>query len=151
MKRSLPLIAAFVAVMSLTACGGGGGGSNSTPQPSVESPAALSKIEIAVGTGAEAIAGKNVKVHYTGWLYSSTAAGNKGTQFETSVGGTPFPFRLGANAVISGFDQGVTGMRVGGKRTVVIPASLAYGAAGSPPKIPGNSGLVFELELLEAL
>ena len=149
MKRSLPLIAAFVAVMSLTACGGGG--SNSAPQSSAESPAALSKIEILVGTGAEAIAGKSVKVNYTGWLYSSTAPGNMGTQFETSVGATPFPFKLGTNAVISGFEQGVTGMRVGGKRTVIIPASLAYGAAGSPPKIPGNSGLVFDLELLEAL
>lgn len=148
MKRSLPLIAAFVAVMSLTACGGG---SNDAPRAAAESPAALSKIEISVGTGAEAVAGKAVKVHYTGWLYSATATGNKGTQFESSVGATPFAFTLGANAVIPGFEQGVIGMRVGGKRTVIIPASLGYGANGSPPKIPGNSGLVFELELLEAL
>lgn len=148
MKRSLPLIAAFVAVISLTACGGG---SNETPRPAAESPAALSKIEISVGTGAEAVAGKAVKVHYTGWLYSTGAAGNKGTQFDTSVGATPLSFTVEAGRVIAGFEQGVTGMRVGGKRTVIIPASLAYGANGSPPKIPGNAGLVFDLELLEAL
>jgi FKBP-type peptidyl-prolyl cis-trans isomerase FkpA len=148
MKRSLPLIAAFVAILGLTACGGG---SSKTDMPAAESPAALSKIEITVGTGAEAVAPKSVKVHYTGWLYSATATGNKGTQFESSVGGTPFPFKLGANAVIPGFEQGVTGMKVGGKRTVIIPSNLGYGPNGSPPKIPGNSGLVFELELMEAL
>jgi FKBP-type peptidyl-prolyl cis-trans isomerase FkpA len=148
MKRSLPLIAAFVAILSLTACGGG---SSQADAPSGETPAALSKVDISIGTGAEAVAPKSVKVHYTGWLYSSTATGNKGTQFETSVGGTPYPFKLGVNASIPGFEQGVIGMKVGGKRTVIIPANLAYGANGNPPKIPRNSGLVFEVELMEAL
>ncbi len=97
------------------------------------------------------MAPKSVKVHYTGWLYSSTATANKGTQFETSVGGTPYPFKLGVNASIPGFEQGVIGMKVGGKRTIIIPANLAYGANGNPPKIPRNSGLVFEVELMEAL
>ncbi len=148
MKRSLPLIAAFVAILSLAACGG----SSQNDAPSGETPAALSKVDISIGTGAEAVAPKTVKVHYTGWLYSSTATGNKGTQFETSVGtNQPFSLKLGVNGSIAGFEQGVLGMKVGGKRTVIIPASLAYGANGNPPKIPRNSGLVFELELMEAL
>jgi FKBP-type peptidyl-prolyl cis-trans isomerase FkpA len=147
MNFKFPLIAAFVAVLSLSACGGGGGG-GSTAAPS---PATLTKTDSSIGTGAEAVAGKTVKVHYTGWLYSDTAAGNKGNQFDTSIGKTPFEFKLGTNAVIPGFEQGVTGMKVGGKRVVMIPGALGYGAAGSPPSIPPNAGLVFEIELISAL
>ncbi len=153
MKRSLPLIAAFAAILSLTACGGGGGGSGS-PQPApapAPAPAPVVKTEITTGTGAEATSGKLVKVHYTGWLYSATAAGNKGTMFDSSAGRDPFQFRLGTNAVIPGFEQGVAGMKVGGKRTVIIPAALGYGAAGSPPSIPPNADLVFDVELVEAI
>ena len=100
-----------------------------------------------VGTGAEATAGKVVTVNYTGWLYSTSATGNKGTQFDTSVGKTPLQFTVGSNGVIGGFDQGTLGMKVGGKRTVVIPASLGYGASGQG-SIPPNAGLVFDIELL---
>lgn len=147
MKLKLPLIAAFVALTSLAACGGGGSSSN-TPAVAVESPATLTKIDTVTGGGAEAVTGKAVKVHYTGYLYSSTATGFKGQQFQTSVGGNPFPFTLGTNAVVTGFEQGVLGMKVGGKRTVVIPSALGYG--GNPPAgIPANSGLVFDLELVE--
>jgi FKBP-type peptidyl-prolyl cis-trans isomerase FkpA len=141
MNFKFPLIAAFVAMLSLTACGGG----SSAPAVPVSSPAQLSKIDSAVGTGAEAVAGKTVTVKYTGWLYSTTAANNKGAQFESHSG---YPFKLGAQAVIAGFDQGVTGMKVGGKRTVLIPANLGYGAQGSG-SIPPNSGLVFDVELLK--
>ena len=109
---------------------------------------ALSKTDAVVGTGAEAVAGKTVTVHYTGWTYSPSVAGNKGAQFETSVGGAPFPFTLGAGQVIPGWDQGVTGMKVGGKRTLMIPSALAYGAQGSGSKIPPYSALVFDIELL---
>jgi FKBP-type peptidyl-prolyl cis-trans isomerase FkpA len=143
MKFKFPLIAAFVAMLSLTACGGGGGSS----APSVESPAQLSKIDSVVGTGAEAIAGKTVSVKYTGWLYSTTATANKGAQFDAGT----FSFKLAQTpqlAVIAGFDQGVTGMKVGGKRTILIPSSLGYGASGSG-SIPPNSGLVFDVELLQ--
>ena len=141
MKFKFPLIAAFVAVLSLTACGGGDGGSS---KPAVESPAQLTKTDTVVGTGAEAVAGKTATVTYTGWLYSTTATGNKGTKFDSGS----FPFKLGTTplAVIAGFDQGVTGMKVGGKRTILIPFSLGYGAAGYG-SVPGNSGLVFDVEL----
>jgi FKBP-type peptidyl-prolyl cis-trans isomerase FkpA len=145
MNFKLPLAAAFVAILSLAACGGGGGGS-STPTVPVESPAAFSIIETALGTGAVAASGSTVTVRYTGYLYSSTAAGNKGKQFDS---GTLTDLKLGpGSGVITGFDKGVTGMKVGGKRTVLIPASEGYGAAGYLT-IPGNSGLVFDLELLK--
>jgi FKBP-type peptidyl-prolyl cis-trans isomerase FkpA len=137
---SFPLAAAFAAVLSLSACGGGGG--DSGPKVEVANPAALTKTDTVVGTGAEAVNGKNVTVTYTGWLYSTTATGNKGTQFDTGS----FTFLLGAGKVIAGFDQGVVGMKVGGKRTLLIPSNLGYGASGSGP-IPPNAGLVFEITL----
>ncbi|WP_288378324.1 FKBP-type peptidyl-prolyl cis-trans isomerase [uncultured Massilia sp.] len=142
MKLKFPLIAAFVAVMSLTACGGGGDDSPGG-NTSVSSPAALVKTDNTVGTGAEAVSGKTVNLNYTLWLYDAAKADHKGKQIEAG----PFTFRLGANAVIPGFEQGVTGMKVGGKRTVEVPSSLGYGVAGSAPNIPGNSGLVFEIVL----
>jgi len=140
MKFKFPLVAVFVAMLSLTACGGG---STNNTTVAVASPAQLNKIDTLVGTGAEATSGKTATVTYTGYLYSDTAANHKGVQFESSS----FSFTLGASGVISGFDQGVLGMKVGGKRTIEIPASLAYGTTGSPPAIPPNSGLVFDLEL----
>lgn len=143
MKLKFPLIAAFVAVLSLTACGGGGGDDSPGGNTSVSSPATLTKTDNTVGTGAEAVSGKTVNVTYTLWLYDAGKSDHKGNQMETG----PFSFKLGTNAVIPGFEQGVTGMKVGGKRTVEVPSSLGYGVAGSPPKIPGNSGLVFEIVL----
>ena len=100
-----------------------------------------------MGTGAQADTTKTVSVHYTGYLYDVRVANTKGAQFDTSVGKTPLSFKLGANQVIPGFDQGVTGMKVGGKRTVTIPAALGYGAAGNGP-IPGGAALVFDIELV---
>lgn len=98
--------------------------------------------DLVVGDGAEAVAGKMVSVHYTGWL-------TDGTKFDSSVDrGQPFQFALGAGQVIPGWDQGVAGMKVGGKRKLTIPSDLAYGDAGSPPVIPGGATLVFEVELL---
>lgn len=108
---------------------------------------ALKAVDTTVGTGAQADTTKTVAVHYTGYLYDVRVASTKGTQFDTSVGKTPFTFKLGAGTVIPGFDQGVTGMKVGGKRTVTIPAALGYGATGSGP-IPGGAALVFDLELV---
>ena len=145
MKLKLPLIAAFVALTSLAACGGGS--DSNTPSVPAESPAALVKTDTTLGAGAEAVAGKAVTVHYTGWLYSSTAAGFKGAQFDSSAGKPPLGFTIGANAVVQGFEQGVVGMKVGGKRTVLIPSALAYGASGNG-NIPPNAGLVFDIELV---
>ena len=144
MKLKLPLIAAFVGVLALTACGG----SDDAPQPVVSpGPTALVKTDVAIGTGAEATAGKVATVNYTGYLYSSTATGNKGAQFDTSVGKTPLKFTVGSPDLIAGFDQGTLGMKVGGKRTVLIPAALGYGARAQAG-IPANSGLVFDIELV---
>jgi peptidylprolyl isomerase/FKBP-type peptidyl-prolyl cis-trans isomerase FkpA len=95
-----------------------------------------------VGTGAEAVTGKSVTVHYTGWL-------TDGTKFDSSKDhGQPFTFQLGAGQVIKGWDQGVVGMKVGGVRKLTIPASLAYGDRGAGGVIPPGATLVFEVELL---
>ncbi|MCO4771434.1 MAG: FKBP-type peptidyl-prolyl cis-trans isomerase [Deltaproteobacteria bacterium] len=97
---------------------------------------------LAEGDGVEAIPGRDVTVHYTGWL-------TNGTKFDSSHDRVqPFTFRLGAGQVIKGWEQGVEGMRVGGKRKLTIPPNLGYGRFGSPPVIPGNATLVFEVELL---
>ena len=100
-----------------------------------------------VGTGTTAVAGKKVSVHYTGWLDN---AGEKGKKFDSSVDrGQPFTFLLGAGQVIPGWDEGVAGMNVGGKRTLYIPAKLGYGSRGAGGAIPPNSDLIFEVELLK--
>lgn len=106
-------------------------------------PSGLFVLDVAPGTGPEATAGKTVKVHYTGW----TADGH---QFETSRSGDPIEFPLGQSAVIAGWDEGIAGMKVGGKRRLVIPSAMAYGTAGSGPDIPPNSVLIFDVELVSA-
>jgi len=98
--------------------------------------------DIKVGTGGEAHKGQKVKVHYTGWLTS-------GKKFDSSVGGAPFSFRIGAGDVIKGWDEGVAGMKVGGKRNLVIPPELGYGSRGAGGVIPPNAVLHFEVELLK--
>ena len=107
-------------------------------------------IDQKVGTGAEAKAGMDVLVHYTGWLYDENAKDKHGAKFDSSRDhGAPFNFTLGAGSVIDGWDQGVAGMRVGGKRTLLIPAALGYGARGAGDDIPPNASLVFDVELLD--
>ena len=99
--------------------------------------------DIKVGTGAVAQSGQHVKVDYTGWL-------TNGKKFDSSVGtGKPFEFKLGASQVIKGWDEGVAGMKVGGKRQLRIPPDLAYGAAGYPGVIPANSTLIFDVSLVD--
>ena len=113
-------------------------------------PKELQKIDVKQGTGADAVAGKVVVVHYTGWLYDPAKPGNKGNKFDSSRdAGKPFDFPLGGGRVIKGWDQGVAGMKVGGQRTLVIPPDLGYGARGFPGAIPPNSVLIFDVELLE--
>ena len=99
--------------------------------------------ELQVGTGAEAKAGQSVSVHYTGTL-------TNGSKFDSSRDrNEPFDFQLGAGMVIKGWDQGVAGMKVGGRRKLTIPPELGYGAGGYPPVIPPNSTLIFDIELIE--
>jgi FKBP-type peptidyl-prolyl cis-trans isomerase FkpA len=107
----------------------------------------LKYVDIKIGTGAEAVKGMKVTVHYTGWLYSN---GKRGAKFDSSVDRKqPFSFTLGAGDVIKGWDEGVAGMKVGGKRELFIPPNLGYGAAGAGGVIPPNATLDFEVELLK--
>jgi FKBP-type peptidyl-prolyl cis-trans isomerase FkpA len=113
------------------------------PPPPDPGPAELQIIDDVIGKGKEAHAGDTVRVHYTGTLMN-------GQEFDSSRNrGTPFDFKLGTGAVIKGWDQGVAGMKVGGKRRLVIPQALGYGDNGSPPTIPPKAGLKFDVELLE--
>ena len=106
----------------------------------------LKYTDTTVGTGAEATKGKKVSVHYTGWLYNNDA---KGAKFDSSLDrGQPFSFALGAGQVIRGWDEGVAGMKIGGKRTLIIPPDLGYGARGAGGVIPPNATLMFDVELL---
>jgi FKBP-type peptidyl-prolyl cis-trans isomerase FkpA len=105
-------------------------------------PDTLEKVDEVVGTGPEAKTGDKVKVHYTGTLMN-------GKQFDSSVGKDPFEFTIGQGSVIKGWDEGVPGMRVGGKRKLTIPWRMAYGENGSGDKIPPRAALKFDIELLE--
>jgi FKBP-type peptidyl-prolyl cis-trans isomerase FkpA len=116
---------------------------------SVVFAADLVKTDTVVGKGNEAVAGKTVYVNYTGWLHDPKAPQQRGKQFDTSIGRGPFYFPLGGGRVIKGWDEGVAGMKVGGKRTLVIPPELGYGARGAGGVIPPNATLVFDVELLD--
>ncbi len=110
----------------------------------------LKKIDVKQGTGAEALTGKAVVVHYTGWLHDPSAPEAKGAKFDSSRDrGLPFGFMLGAGRVIKGWDEGVVGMKVGGQRTLVIPPALGYGERGAGGVIPPNATLIFDVELIE--
>jgi len=140
LSLALLLSAAFVS----TAC-------SEPPAPAAEkgNVVELIKTDVKAGQGAEATAGRNVSVHYTGWLYDEAATDHKGAKFDSSRDrGTPFEFALGAGQVIKGWDQGVQGMKVGGSRTLTIPPEMGYGARGAGGVIPPNATLVFDVELL---
>jgi FKBP-type peptidyl-prolyl cis-trans isomerase FkpA len=110
----------------------------------------LIKTDEAAGTGNEAVSGRRVTVHYTGWLYDDGKPDHKGRKFDSSRDrGEPFEFRLGAGEVIRGWDEGVAGMKVGGRRTLTIPPDYGYGARGAGSVIPPNATLVFDVELLD--
>jgi len=137
-----------VLVSALTVAGCGGDDDTSTPTGPSTPRGEYSQVDLVVGTGTEATVGRNVTAYYTLWFYNPNGTDGKGQQIQSNVGGTPFPFLLGGNGVISGWNRGVPGMRVGGRRRLVLPPELAYGAAGNPPTIGPNATLVFEIELL---
>jgi FKBP-type peptidyl-prolyl cis-trans isomerase len=117
------------------------------PAGSIKLPNGTIMKDVKVGTGKEAMPGMAVKVHYTGWLYQD---GAKGTKFDSSVDrGDPFVFPLGLGQVIVGWDEGVAGMKVGGKRQLIVPPEAGYGERGAGGVIPPNATLLFEVELLD--
>lgn len=148
MKSVFQLIATLACAVALTACGAAA----NTEKPVVLDPNTQVKELVitnpVVGTGTEAAAGDTLDVLYTGWLYDASKPGNKGKQFDANQAGASFPFPLGIGQVILGWDRGLVGMQVGGTRTLAIPYDLGYGKAGSPPKIPGYAGLLFEVKLI---
>ena len=137
MLRYLIITSCLVAL----ACG------SDSPAAPTPTPPAFSSVDLVVGTGTEATVGRTLTVHYTLWLYDPAAAELKGQFIESSAGSSPFTFTLGTGSVIAGWHQGFPGMRVGGRRRLVIPPSLAYGSQPNG-RIPGNSTLVFDVELL---
>jgi FKBP-type peptidyl-prolyl cis-trans isomerase FkpA len=139
--RVIACVLVLAALPLLAGCG-----SSMSPQPATSS-APFSQTDLVVGTGAEATTGKNLTVNYTGWLYDASKTDGKGQQFDSNAGRGPFPFTLGGN-VIEGWNRGVVGMKVGGKRRLIIPPELGYGVNGAAPSIPGNATLVFDVELL---
>src|SRR5205814_6838233 len=142
----LGVAAAALALVSLTVPSFIASAADGAPGKMSELPSGLKYTDTTVGTGTEATKGKKVSVHYTGWLYNN---GAKGTKFDSSVDrGQPFQFTLGAHQVIAGWDEGVAGMKVGGKRTLIIPPELGYGARGAGGVIPPNATLMFDVELL---
>ena len=116
-------------------------------EKAVTTKSGLKYIDIKVGTGAEAVKGATCDVDYTGWLYVNGK--REGAPFDSSVGKKPYPLKLGNGDVIKGWDEGVAGMKVGGKRELIIPPSLGYGARGYPGAIPPNATLDFEVELVK--
>ncbi|HEX4924770.1 MAG TPA: FKBP-type peptidyl-prolyl cis-trans isomerase [Bdellovibrionales bacterium] len=144
--RLAPALGLILIVGCTKSCGGGGGSTQPVAFPacaaSTESATELKLNDIQTGTGAEAEAGKKVKVHYTGTFMDCN-------KFDSSVDrGQPFEFQLGSGQVIPGWDEGVKGMKVGGKRVLIIPPEKAYGPGGIPGAIPPNATLRFEVELL---
>jgi FKBP-type peptidyl-prolyl cis-trans isomerase FkpA len=148
-RRSL-VVALCLILPAAARCGVSG------PQPNPEDDrkcqtdkVRLEVAEVAPGTGAEARPGRRIAVHYTGWLFHPDKPAHHGRQFDSSRDrGEPIEFTLGAAEVIPGWDQGISGMKVGEKRTLVIPPNLAYRSTGSPPLIPPNATLVFDVELM---
>ena len=155
MRRTLvvALIAAAAASLAQAAGQQSASASAEVQAPVAEAPPApvlppLGITDSKVGKGRDAAAGDTVDVNYTGWLFDPKTRNHHGKQFDSSAGRGPLTFPLGAGRVIKGWDQGVAGMKVGGKRTLVIPSELAYGPRGAGGVIPPNATLIFDVELV---
>lgn len=140
MVSRVPRIVAVAALCLASAC------SDTPTTPSAYAP--YSQVDYRLGTGTEAVAGTTVTLNYTGWLYDPSRPDGKGVQFDTSVGLDPLIFTVGTGQVIPGFDQGVTGMKIGGARRVTVPPSLGYGGVRNN-SIPPYSTLVFDIDLVD--
>jgi FKBP-type peptidyl-prolyl cis-trans isomerase FkpA len=148
--------ACLVALLSATAYLGPGNPAFAQPPGSPPTPSKLDakgkelqKLDVKVGSGAEAVKGKAVVVHYTGWLYDPGTS-QKGAKFDSSRDrNVPFGFVLGEGRVIRGWEEGVQGMKVGGQRTLIIPPDMAYGERGAGGVIPPDATLIFDVELIE--
>lgn len=141
MKFRFPLIAAFAALLALAGCGGNtDDGKSAVAQ--YNDPKTLETVELVVGTGDEAVTGKKLTVEYSLWLYDNRLSENKGAFLEAG----PFSYTMGSKQVITGFEEGMVGMKVGGKRRIFIPSSKAYGKDGSSA-VPPNWGLTYEITL----
>jgi len=138
---SLRAVAALLIVSSLFAAGCG----DSPSGPTHIAP--YSQTDLILGTGGDAANGNLLTVNYTGWLYDETKPEQKGPAFDSTVGAAPFTFTLGASQVIAGWDRGLVGMKEGGRRRLIIPATLAYGGVRTGP-IPPNATLLFEIDLV---
>jgi FKBP-type peptidyl-prolyl cis-trans isomerase len=142
------LVSLTVALAAVGCNSDGGGGSPTDPsQVNIE----FSFSDLTVGTGPQAAVGNSVTVNYTGWLYNPAGSASKGTEFDSSLrpGRTPYPLVVGARQVIPGFEQGIVGMQVGGKRRIYVPPNMAYGNSGSQDgSIPPGASIVFEIELM---
>jgi FKBP-type peptidyl-prolyl cis-trans isomerase FkpA len=137
----------LVGALLVAACGGSTESGGTVAESNVTQ---LVKQDAKAGTGAEAQSGRQVTVHYTGWLYDPAKADHKGSKFDSSRDrNEPFSFRLGGGEVIPGWDEGVAGMKVGGQRTLTIPPDMGYGARGAGGVIPPNATLLFDVELLD--
>ncbi len=149
MKLLLPLAFALTGSILSTGCTGKDTPTQTSPTSEANTMADLKMTDVKVGDGAEAVPGKMVSVHYTGWLYDEAAPDHHGTKFDSSRDrGQPFAFPLGAGRVIQGWDKGVAGMKIGGQRTLIIPPEMGYGARGAGGVIPPNATLMFDVELL---
>lgn len=150
-KQLLRAIAVPMLALTVVACGSSeSNDSPTTPTPPPPTgPATMQITEMTVGEGGEAASGRGVFVHYTLFRYDPAGTDSKGAQLETTVGANPLSFVVGTTSLIPGISQGVTGMKVGGKRRVILPPSLAYGTTGSSNGIiRPNEWIIFELELL---
>jgi FKBP-type peptidyl-prolyl cis-trans isomerase FkpA len=136
-------------VLLCAACNDKDGTRTTAPAVAVPPPTELQVVDLAPGSGAAIEPGATAVVHYTGWLYEAAAPDHKGKKFDSSLDrNEPFRFQIGASQVIQGWDQGVQGMKAGGKRRLTIPAALAYGDRGAGGVIPPGATLVFDVELL---
>ncbi|MDG1453052.1 MAG: FKBP-type peptidyl-prolyl cis-trans isomerase [Methylophilaceae bacterium] len=153
MNKLKPIIAAMCFLSLLNACQAESNDVNEDNKETTgmtENITQLVKNDTVIGEGREAEPGFMVSVHYTGWLYDENAPEHKGEKFDSSVDrGQPFEFALGAGQVIQGWDQGFAGMKIGGKRTLIIPSEMGYGKRGAGGVIPPNAALVFDVELLD--